>query len=1180
MTIRSIRSKFRPRKGAAVAKVRLLWAICFFLSLQSLVLGQTGLARLTQDQKLAEFQVKHLYSNSDGTIVAAKFTHVPTGAPVFLLQLETIPQLLTWVDGPVDSDRGLAHSLEHLLIVKGSKGRYLNLLKQMHLGLGNAATFGDRVCYGLSSRGGIDNFFEQVHALLDALYRPDFTDAEAEREFYHFSVATADKKKTLIESGTVYDEQLSNEDRYKYYYELYKSLLGSDNPFGFNSGGEPDAMRGVTPQEIRRFHDKYYRIGPGTGFIFSFPRIENVPSLLRRISQELQQVSKDSGPERVFSTGSKYPIHASQSLTPSIYPFPAPREADPGTVAFGWAPTRNTNRSLVELRMLDLFVHCLASGEDSVLYKELVDSRTRVINSGATGIESDIFIGNSPFFPVIVTEVSGIPGNQISIDTVEKLRSAISQHVKEIFNYADQSTGLTEFNQLAASYAENLRRSESVWAKNPPGFDSVPPKTEWKEYFERLEMDPSFIRSLSRDREWEIIEEQLTSGKNVWRKIIDDFRLLDMPHATAALPSPQLMAERTAKKKQRTELKAKSLMAHYHTNDEQQALSRFEQEENEKAKAIDAIDASVPHPHFTDQPPLTPDDEIRYTQFKIEEVPVIASLFDQPPTIDIGLSFDLRKVPRRYYKYLPIFPRCLDSLGLKIGGQVTSYAAMSSRIQKDVFAFSASNEFNAVSHRADLTIRASATSIEKFQSALALIQDVINHSYLDPGNASRLRDIVAGRISDDNLYPKQDASITNAGYSFRYQGDPLYIALYSRFVGEHLDNRLKWLLHEPVSPADILSLESFASNFLLSLPEATRQDVAKKLVALNVTGVEKELVTYWNENLLAFPETELIAGLRRLAAEVEEDLRVGPVKTIAEMRKLQNIILSRGALHVDLTLSQPILDKIRPGLTAFLRSIPNNVPDPQSAEGLDNTVHPLTASLEQRYGLPQQYSARYVGFVNPSRGGDVIFSADFPNYTQLDQKVLRREIASTLLSGAGPQSFQIKTLARGLAYHNIVWSFPAFRRIWYYADRIPDVPSLLTFVNETASTVSDLRDQTLVDYALSNVFSYSRSGFSPSDRGRAIAQDIRDGNDPETIRRYSEAILTLRKDPDLLSELTHDGLSAICPVLLRDDCKQEQQEHGSLFFFQGSEQVLSDIEKRLPIPKLLKLYPSDFWINY
>jgi len=94
-----------------------------------------------------------------------------------------------------------------------------------------------------------------------------------------------------------------------------------------------------------------------------------------------------------------------------------------------------------------------------------------------------------------------------------------------------------------------------------------------------------------------------------------------------------------------------------------------------------------------------------------------------------------------------------------------------------------------------------------------------------------------------------------------------------------------------------------------------------------------------------------------------------------------------------------------------------------------------------------------------------------------------------------------------------------------------------------------------------------------------MAQDLRDGDDPATVRRFSEAILRLSKAPGLSAELTSAALPSICGVLLRDDCKVEQQTGNSLFFFVGSEKVLSDAEEAMPIPKLLRIWPSDYWIQ-
>jgi hypothetical protein len=123
-----------------------------------------------------------------------------------------------------------------------------------------------------------------------------------------------------------------------------------------------------------------------------------------------------------------------------------------------------------------------------------------------------------------------------------------------------------------------------------------------------------------------------------------------------------------------------------------------------------------------------------------------------------------------------------------------------------------------------------------------------------------------------------------------------------------------------------------------------------------------------------------------------------------------------------------------------------------------------------------------------------------------------------------------------------------------------------------------MQDPYLVDYAFRQTFSIPRSIYTFPIRERVLAQEIRDGNAPEKVRRFYEALLRLRKDPDLLSELRHAGRDSLCGILLEERCKAQQQGNHSIFFFVGSEQILSDAEKRFPIPKLLRLWPSDYWL--
>jgi hypothetical protein len=315
-----------------------------------------------------------------------------------------------------------------------------------------------------------------------------------------------------------------------------------------------------------------------------------------------------------------------------------------------------------------------------------------------------------------------------------------------------------------------------------------------------------------------------------------------------------------------------------------------------------------------------------------------------------------------------------------------------------------------------------------------------------------------------------------------------------------------------------------------------------------------------------------------LTREVHEDLTTGPEDTIRDLKELQRIILNRRALHLDLTLSEPVLGEIRQELAGFLKSIPAL---PVEGESEPNALFsPVTASLVRRYHVSSKQRPLYVAIVNPNlAGGDVAFYADFPGYSELDHETLLRVLASALFGGGGPHSFFAKGWAAGLAYQNSIASGPDIKLIWYFANKSPDIPSLIRLVNSVASGTRELQDPRLVDYALSGTFSFSRSKSTSSVRGREMAHDLRDGNTPEKVRRFYEAILKLRREPDLMRALTDVSLTSICGVLVRDDCRKEQEAGESLFFFVGSEPVLSAAEKQLPTPGLLRVYPSDFWVK-
>lgn len=441
------------------------------------------------------------------------------------------------------------------------------------------------------------------------------------------------------------------------------------------------------------------------------------------------------------------------------------------------------------------------------------------------------------------------------------------------------------------------------------------------------------------------------------------------------------------------------------------------------------------------------------------------------------------------------------------------------------------------------------------------------------------------RLAEDDRYGKGDDSswFWSVSDAFRHQDDPLYFALNSRFTQAHWDIRLKWRLHKTVSLSEIESLHTFADELLTSLRGLSSRELAERLSQLQVEGLEKELIQYWQRNIASFPENQLLRGLRQLTEEVRQDLTVGPAQTMKELKELQRIVVNRDALKVDITIDPDLLEQVTPALTRFLQEIPGptNMADvPQGRPAQRGEKAPIMRRIEDRRGASGDEFPWYVGLIDSHNvTGGVAFSANFLGYSDLDRQSLIKMLSSKLVSGTGPHSVYMKTLESGLAYSNSIRSDPSAKLLSYYADRIPDIASLVELVNSFAGVIPSLRDPSLFDYVLQRSFPFPRSMATFADRGKNLAQDIYDGNEPAKIRRFSESILKLKDYPHLFSEVRKSGLPSIGPVLLKAEFRDLQQSDRSIFFLVGPERLLADAEKRLAISRLLRLYGSDFWME-
>jgi hypothetical protein len=268
---------------------------------------------------------------------------------------------------------------------------------------------------------------------------------------------------------------------------------------------------------------------------------------------------------------------------------------------------------------------------------------------------------------------------------------------------------------------------------------------------------------------------------------------------------------------------------------------------------------------------------------------------------------------------------------------------------------------------------------------------------------------------------------------------------------------------------------------------------------------------------------------------------------------------------------------------------------------LETSVRDLLAGLETAGFTPAKYSSSrliegrvrkrtggietptFVGLVNPNtQGGVFLNSASLAGYDDGDNRELLLDYLSSLLySGAGGHSVFIKTWGAGLAYSNGFASDPEMGRIDWYAERTPELPQTLRFVIGEIKNAKP--DPGLVEYAIAIAFSQFNSASQYEDRGEAIANDIADGLPPEKVRKFRQALLELRKMPNLSDEL-FKRMGGVYARVLPGYGPKARDVQGGVFYVIGPEKQLAAYEQYLksvegPSARLYRIYPRDYWMT-
>ena len=1156
---------------------KLALLLCFMIA-TTVLAADIQLDKLKKGDVVEGFRVESVYLNDADKPLGARFIHQRSGFTLDYLQIESVPQGYTWVNSVPVGDQGEPHTQEHLLLGKGTTGRAFAGLDTMWLSGSTAFTQQWRTAYHFNTTAGKDVFFDLFAAELNALLHPNYTDEEIRREVRSFGVTTnPDGTLRLEEKGSVYNEMTSSSaNRYRVLFRTIGQLVyGKNHPLAYNSGGEPSGIRTMQPEDIRKFHAaNYYLANMGT--LVAFPKSVPVTEVLDRTDAILTKVEKE--PKQRESTLSKpfAPPSAAPAGTIVISEWPNRHDLQPSPLAFVWPATRG-RLTPEELLLLELFGDTFAGDTTTNLYKLFVDSKTKVMDLGATAVFNNIDRDAGHAVAFILDNVAVANLNEAKIAEV---RAKVAEELARVAGFADNSPELKEFNDRALSRVIEAERQLANLVNTPPAWGTRGTGSVWDDQLLLLDRSPDFRKSVTLKPQTQAIRKLLGSGKNIWRDQLAKWQLTTItPYGIAAKPSPHLLMREDQERIARADAEAKRLAAKYGVADVQQALKRYQQETDAEAARIEEEAKKIAPPPFVKNPPMSLDEGLQYTQTRLDSgVPIVISTFENMSSATLGLAVRADVVAAEELRYLSVLPQLLTRVGVIENGKPVSYEEMSERLRKEILRLDATYSTNPRTERVELIVRGAGIGTTEAQRAIEWMTLVLNHPDFRVENLPRIRDVVDQAVSGwrNTMQGSEESWVNNPATAYRMQTNPAFLATDSFLTRAHNALRLRWQLKEvPAAERDALTAW-FAT---LAAKTGTRAELKAFLAdaATATTPLTREVVKDIDLTLGDIPDNSLAADWKYLVEAIRADLFMPPSEALTKLDSVRRKLANRGTARMWLVSSSAIQKSLAPSINSLAASLRDGGAAAAPAAG--------SRHVDSRL-LARDSSAQnpvHVGLLAPNmKGGVIITSVPSAHFADAGDKNKQLDyLASRLHAGYGAHGIFLKTLANGLAYSNGLRGNVQSGRVGYYAERTPEIPQTVKFVVDTLK--SSERDPRLGDYAIAQVFGESRAAGTYEVRAEGMAHDLADNQPPDQVRKFRASILELRKDPNLGNTL-FDRKDAVYGRMLPGYNVKGKEVPGAVYFTIGPDKQLDAWEAYLrntegAETKLWRLYPRDFWMT-
>jgi len=1152
------------------------------------------------------FKVDNLYLDAKDEAVGARMVHLNTGFTVDLFQIQSVPQAFAWVNSPIEDNMGEPHTCEHLLLGKGTKGRYVASMEDMSLGRSTAYTSQLYTAYPFSSPGGDEIFFDITLAKLDALIHPNFTDEEIRREVCNIGVTEdpATGSLGLEEKGTIYTEMVSYYEKYWYYLypEMDKMLYGANHPLATITGGEPSAIREMTPEDLWNFHNQNYQLN-NMGCIATIPDAVTPDNFLGKMDGILHQI--DGGGEHPDIPRRKLELPPTQQTAPPgeirVVEYPGANKEEPGQAVYAWPPQLELDSK--EILFFKTFLYCLGGGQTSNLYNKLVNSNTRVRDIGATGVWAGV---DEDWGHTVSVGVSDIEIDYINTRDLGAIGKLITEEIAAIAAYQPGSEELEDFNRRAIGFLENREKDFKNYLNTPPGFGNRSGGGgRWYSHIKTLEKTDAFRKSLIQKDEIAYVRSLLEKDENIWAPAIARWTLTQSePCGVGARANPEMLTRAVEEKDKRLAVFTEDLKKKYGVTDDNEAIALYKEEYDRNTAAIDEEAAKIPMPKFMDNPPMSYDPTLDY---RVENlggiVPLVTSDFNSMTSATIGIALNMDVIPADKLIYLPFLPNLVTDIGVIKDGEVVDYPTMNGRLKNEVLSLYSYISANSNTGRVELMVRGAGGNLEESRRALEWMTAGLFHPYLSPDNLPRIRDVVDQQISyfRDRMKSSEESWVYFPANGFLYQDNPLLLAGNCFLTQHHFMHRLKWRLMESANEEvsreceallDVLAgagrgrtkteLVEFASTFGESDPSGME------------TGPFGELARMYLEASTEARDLALdaLADLAGLIGDVPEENAAGDWVYLASQMK--NDLLFRPEKALDDLAQTLALLRHQKNARMFVVS---NAADRRDLEGsmleLVSRLDSRGAPAVQKYGdrpvvldrmksrYPGLEKPVYVGLVNTNtRNGVFIYSSPCAGLSDTTEDKLLDFLAVKLYGGGGAHSMFMKTWSAGLAYSNGLRSSETTGRIDYYAERCPDLSVTMRFVVDELNKAP--YDPKLAEYAVALAFAQNRGPNSYESRGEGMANNLADGITDEIVAQFRGNILKLRGKENLYDYLHQRMKDAYGRILIGYGGKLADNPVGSYFII-GPEAQFEKLESYIAAEEgpqtVYRIYPRDYWIT-